>query len=70
MNDGHVVKHPPLPTLSPSRGGKGFIGSSPLPVGEGWVRALFPYPPYNQPFLRNHQSGTTAEMTIKIRAIG
>ena len=26
---------------SPPQGGKGLIGSSPLPVGEGWVRALF-----------------------------
>ena len=34
---------PPHPTLSPSRG-RGLIGSSPLPVGEGWVRALFSSP--------------------------
>ena len=70
VNDGHVVKHPPTPNPLPLKGGKGSIGSSPLPVGEGWVRALFPYPPYNHPFLRNHQSGTTAEMTMMIRAIG
>jgi hypothetical protein len=30
----------PSPNPLP-QGGRGFIGSSPLPEGEGWVRALF-----------------------------
>jgi hypothetical protein len=32
----------PSPNPLP-QGGEGFIILSPLPVGEGWVRALFPY---------------------------
>ena len=39
MNVGGVDKHP-LTQPSPPRG-RGLIGSSPLPVGEGWVRASF-----------------------------
>jgi|GEM_PF-4063557 len=31
----------PLTQPSPPEGGEGFIVLSPLPVGEGWVRALF-----------------------------
>ncbi|MEY4248394.1 MAG: hypothetical protein RJA87_27 [Pseudomonadota bacterium] len=63
MSDGHVVKHP-LTQPSPPRG-RGLIRSS-RGLGEGLVSLS----PYNQPFLRNHQSGTTAETTIMIRAIG
>ena len=35
---------PPHPTLSPSRG-RGLDPISPLPVGEGWVRALLVFLP-------------------------
>jgi hypothetical protein len=31
----------PLTQPSPPQGGEGFIVLIPLPVGEGWVRALF-----------------------------
>jgi hypothetical protein len=51
MNVGAVDKHP-LTQPSPPRG-RGLIGSSPLPVGEGWVRAFFKS--LNQPHRHLHR---------------
>ncbi len=51
----------PLTQPSPPQGGEGFIGSSPLPVGEGWVRAFLvsflPFSPRRRGPRPFHSSG-------------